>query len=65
MREGGLKWQRYKVLYGQIKQNHKRVLRQLNRDKEEIDEMKKNLSGKLNFIFYLRYLWLQVDMIKE
>lgn len=40
MREGGLKWQRYKVLYGQIKQNHKRVLRQLNRDKEEIDEMK-------------------------
>lgn len=46
MREGGLKWQRYKVLYGQIKQNHKRVLRQLNRDKEEIDEMK---------IFYLDF----------
>lgn len=43
MREGGLKWQRYKVLYGQIKQNHKRVLRQLNRDKEEIDEMKKKI----------------------
>lgn len=41
MAEGGLQWQRNKVLYKQIKQNHKRVLVQLNREKEEIDEMKR------------------------
>lgn len=40
IRNGGLNnWQRNKVLYGQIKQNHKTVLRRLNREKEDIDEV--------------------------
>lgn len=40
IREGGLNnWQRNKVLYDQIKQNHKTVLRRLNREKEDIDEV--------------------------
>lgn len=42
IREGGLNnWQRYKVLYGQIKKNHKRILLHLNREKEEIDEIER------------------------
>lgn len=40
IREGGLNnWQRNKVLYDQIKQKHKTVLRRLNREKEDIDEV--------------------------
>lgn len=40
IRNGGLNnWQRNKVLYDQIKYNHKKVLRRLNREKEEIDEV--------------------------
>uniref|UniRef100_A0A8W8J315 Nephrocystin 3-like N-terminal domain-containing protein n=1 Tax=Magallana gigas TaxID=29159 RepID=A0A8W8J315_MAGGI len=40
IRNGGLNnWQRNKVLYDQIKHNHKRVLHQLNREKDDIDEV--------------------------
>nr|XP_034332147.1 uncharacterized protein LOC105339619 isoform X3 [Crassostrea gigas] len=47
IRKGGLNnWQRNKVLYGHIKQNHKRVLRRLNREKEDIDEV---MNFYLNF----------------
>uniref|UniRef100_K1PD23 Nephrocystin 3-like N-terminal domain-containing protein n=1 Tax=Magallana gigas TaxID=29159 RepID=K1PD23_MAGGI len=40
IKNGGLNnWQRNKVLYDQIKHNHKRVLHQLNREKDDIDEV--------------------------
>lgn len=40
VRNGGLNnWQRIKVLYDQIKHNHKRVLHQLNRETDDIDEV--------------------------
>lgn len=62
MAEGGLQWQRNKVLFKQIKQNHKRVLVQLNREKEEIDEMKRfYLVSLLNKFYFLSALSLVVD----
>lgn len=57
IKNGGLNnWQRNKVLYDQIKHNHKRVLHQLNREKDDIDEV-------MNFYLVMSILFRICDII--
>lgn len=61
IRKGGLNnWQRNKFLYDEIKHNHKSFTYNYQRERRD-RQSKEFLSGKVNFISYLRYIWLQVD----